>query len=103
MFQFPRPYQCSFLYLTRESGAVQFEVHLRRVRSATKNSSGFGDKFLTSSENASTYGVPLVWEKLPDYHDVGSPLYLKTVDPTGTRRRAGEVSDVVVAFGVGMY
>jgi hypothetical protein len=54
---------CTFM---RESGAVQFEVHVRRVRSAAKNLSGFGDNFLTSSENASTYGVPLVWAKLPD-------------------------------------
>ena len=36
--------------------------------------------------------------RLPTFHNVGSPLYLKTVDPTGTRRRAGEVSDVVVSI-----
>ena len=30
------------------------------------------------------------------FHNVGSPLYLKTVDLTGTCRCVGEVSDVVV-------
>ena len=30
------------------------------------------------------------------FHNVSSPLYLGTVDPTGTRIRAGEVSDVVL-------